>query len=90
MDFFCPKSNIEYLIEATKTVSSQGKPTVFGRIDRLMRQRCANYKGCSSISMPDGNKFKSFSQFIDVAVKDGKVRKQNQELFLVELDKLVA
>ena len=84
------KDAIEYLIEAIKTVSSQGKPTVFDRIDRLMRQRCANYQGCSSISKADGKKFKSFSQFIDVAVKDGKVRKQNQELFLTELDILAA
>lgn len=84
------KEAIEYLIEAIKTASSQGKPTVFGRIDKLMRQRCANYQGCSSISTDDGKKFKSFSQFIDVAVKDGKIRKQNQELFLTELEILAA
>jgi hypothetical protein len=35
-------------------------------------------------------KFKNFSQFIDAAVRDGKVQKQGQELFLVELDKLAA
>ncbi|WP_320073092.1 NYN domain-containing protein [Nostoc sp. MG11] len=81
---------IEYLIEAINTALSQGKPTVFGRIDKLMRQLCANYQGCSSISTSDGKKFKSFSQFIDAAVKDGKVRKQNQELFLIELDRLAA
>ncbi len=84
------KEAIEYLIEAIKTASIQGKPTVFGRIDRLMRKRCANYQGYLSISTDDGKKFKSFSQFIDVAVKDGKVRKQNQELFLTELDILAA
>ncbi|MCC5599249.1 NYN domain-containing protein [Nostoc favosum] len=84
------KEAIEYLIQAIKTASSQGKPTVFGRIDRLMRQRCANYQGYLSISTDDGKKFKSFSQFIDVAVKDGKVRKQNQELFSTELDILAA
>ncbi|MBW4456689.1 MAG: NYN domain-containing protein [Nostoc indistinguendum CM1-VF10] len=84
------KEAIEYLIEAIKTASSQGKPTVFSSIDRLMRQHCANYQGCSSIFKADGKKFKSFSQFIDVAVKDGKVRKQNQELFLTELDILAA
>ncbi|AVH69153.1 NYN domain-containing protein [Nostoc sp. 'Lobaria pulmonaria (5183) cyanobiont'] len=78
------------LIEAIKTASSQGKSTVFGRIDKLMRQGCANYQGYLSISTDDGKKFKSFSQFIDVAVKDGKVRKQNQELFLTELDILAA
>ncbi|MEH2461454.1 NYN domain-containing protein [Nostoc sp.] len=81
---------IEYLTEAINTALSQDKPTVFGRIDKLMRQLCAKYQGCSSISTSDGNKFKKFSQFIDVAVKDGKVRKQNQELFLTELDILAA
>lgn len=80
----------KYLIEAIETALNQGKPTVFGRIDRLMRQRCANYYGCSSISTADGKKFKSFSQFIDAAVMDGKVQKQGQELFLIELDKLAA
>ncbi|WP_373529374.1 NYN domain-containing protein [Nostoc sp.] len=80
----------KYLIEAIDTALSQGKPTVFSRIDRLMRQRCANYYGCSSISTTDGKKFKNFSQFIDAAVRDGKVQKQNQELFLIELDKLAA
>ncbi|WP_041565242.1 NYN domain-containing protein [Nostoc punctiforme] len=80
------KEAIEYLIEAIKIASMQGKPTVFGRIDRLMRQRCANYQGYLSICTDDGKKFKSFSQFIDVAVKDGKVQKQNQKLFLTDLD----
>ncbi|MDZ7953126.1 NYN domain-containing protein [Nostoc sp. DedQUE09] len=54
------KEAIEYLIEAIKTASSQGKPTVFGRIDKLMRQRCDNYQGYLSISTDDGKKFKSF------------------------------
>ncbi|MEH2062216.1 MAG: NYN domain-containing protein [Nostoc sp.] len=81
---------IEYLTEAINTALSQGKPSVFGRIDKLMRQRYANYQGYSSISTDDGKKFKRFSQFIDVAVKDGKVRKQNEELFLTELDILAA
>ena len=81
---------IEYLIEAINTALSQGKPTGFDHIDKLMRQLCAKYQGCSSISTSDGKKFKNFSQFIDVAVKDGKVRKQNQELFLTELDILTA
>ncbi len=84
------KEAIEYLIEAIKTASRQGKPTLFGHIDKLMRQRCANYQGYLSISTDDGKKFKSFSQFIDAAVKDGKVQKQGQELFLVELEKLAA
>ncbi|MEH2160888.1 MAG: NYN domain-containing protein [Nostoc sp.] len=81
---------IEYLIEAINTLSSQGKSTVFGRIDKLMRQLCAKYQGYSSISTANGKKFKTFSQFVDAAVRDGKVRKRNQELFLTELDILAA
>ncbi|MEH1937022.1 MAG: NYN domain-containing protein [Nostoc sp.] len=81
---------VECLIESTKTSLSQGKRTVFGYIDKLMRQRCHRYQGFSSISMPDGKKFKNFSQFIDAAVRDDKVKKQGQELFLIEFDKLAA
>jgi len=81
---------VEYLIESIKTSLSQGKPTVFGYIDKLMRQRCHRYQGFSSISMSDGKKFKSFGQFVDAAVRDGKVQKQGQQLFLIELDKLAA
>ncbi|MDZ8052536.1 MAG: NYN domain-containing protein [Aulosira sp. ZfuVER01] len=81
---------IKYLAEAIKTALHQGKPTGFGYIDKLMRQRCANYQGASSILTPNGKKFKRFGQFIDVAVKDGKVKIQNQQLFLIELDKLAA
>lgn len=39
---------------------------------------------------PDGKPFSRFSKFVDVAVKDGKVKMQNQQLFLIELDKLAA
>lgn len=81
---------IEYLIKAINTALSQGKRTGFGYIDNLMRQNCTSYQGFPSIQTPDGKKFKSFSQFINTAVKDGKVQKQNQELFLIELDRLAA
>lgn len=81
---------LDLLIEAIKTASSQGKYARFSYLDKLMRQFCKNYQGIYSIRKPDGKKFKSFSCFIDAAVKDGKVRRQNQELFLIELDKLAA
>jgi len=81
---------IEYLIKAINTALSQGKRTGFGYIDNLMRQHCASYQGFSSIHTPNGKKFKSFSQFIDAGVRDGKVQKQDQELFLIELDRLAA
>lgn len=84
------KDAVKYLIESTKISLNQGKPTRFGYVDKLMRQRCHKYQGFSSISMPDGNKFKSFGQFVNAAVRDGKVQKQGHELFLVELDKLAA
>ncbi|MFN6562314.1 MAG: NYN domain-containing protein [Nostoc sp. ChiSLP01] len=79
---------VDYLIKAIKTTLSQSKPTLFPHIDKFMRQNCANYQGFSSIYKPNGKKFKSFSQFVDAAVKDGKVQRQGQELFLIELDKL--
>jgi uncharacterized LabA/DUF88 family protein len=81
---------IEYLTEAIKTALHQGKPTVFGYINELMRQRCANYQGASSILTPNGKAFSRFNKFVDAAVKDGKVKMQNQQLFLIELDKLAA
>jgi hypothetical protein len=81
---------LDFLIEAIKTASNQRKCTKFSYVDNLMRQLYKNYQGISSIRTPDGKKFKSFSCFIDAAVKDGKVRRQNQELFLIELDKLAA
>ncbi|MBD2204190.1 NYN domain-containing protein [Calothrix sp. FACHB-1219] len=79
---------IEYLTEAIKTALHQGKPTVFGYIDKLMRQRCTKYQGASSILTPNCKAFSRFSKFVYAAVKDGKVKMQNQQLFLVELDKL--
>lgn len=81
---------IDYLIESIKISLSQGKFTEFGYIDKLMRQRCVKYQEFSSIIKPDGKKFKSFSQFVDTAVKDGKVQMRNQQLFLIELDKIAA
>lgn len=81
---------VEYLIEAIKIALGQKKHTELGYINKLMSQLFPKYQGFSSIHTPDGNNFKSFSQFINAAVKDDKVRKQNQELFLTELDKLAA
>ncbi|MEH2256968.1 NYN domain-containing protein [Nostoc sp.] len=85
----CNKA-IEYLLKTINTALDQKKCTELGYINNLMMQLFTKYQGVSSIYEPDGNKFKSFSQFIDAAVRDGKVQKQGQELFLVELDKLAA
>ncbi len=81
---------IEYLLVAIKTTLSKNEATNFSRIDNLMRQLFPCYKGVSSICTRDGKKFSKFSKFVEAAVKDGKVRMQNQELFLVEADKLAA
>ncbi|MBC5794659.1 hypothetical protein H5968_05755 [Sphaerospermopsis sp. LEGE 00249] len=55
-----------------------------------MRQIWPNYQGVATISTPDGKKFKSFGQFIDMVVKEGKVKRQNQHLFLMELNQIAA
>lgn len=81
---------IKHLIEAIKSASVQGTATTFSSIDKLMRQRCHQYQGFSSICKNDGKKFKNFSQFVDTAVKDGKVQKRNEKLFLIELDRIPA
>ncbi len=75
---------VEYLHKAIKTALSQGKRAVLGYINTLMRQLFPNYQELSSILAPDGKKFKRFGEFIDAAVKDGKIRRKNQELFLIE------
>ena len=81
---------IEYLIAAINTALSKGEATSFSKIDNLMRHLYPCYKGVDSICKPDGKKFSKFSKFVEAAVKDGKVRMQNKELFLIEADKLAA
>jgi hypothetical protein len=75
---------IEYLVKAIKIALSQGKSTVLGYINNLMREHFPNYQGFSCICTPDGKKFSRFSKFVDAAVKEGKVRMQNQKLLLIE------
>jgi hypothetical protein len=74
----------EYLIDAIDTALNQGKRTVLSCIDTLMRNRVPHYRGATSILKQDGTKYPRFSKFIDAVVKDGKIRTQNQELFLIE------
>ncbi|HAG80648.1 MAG TPA: NYN domain-containing protein [Cyanobacteria bacterium UBA12227] len=80
---------LEYLIQAIETALNKGKTTALGYINSMMRQLFPNYQDVSSICKPDGKKFAKFSKFVDAAVADGKVRMQNQKLFLIEADKLV-
>ncbi|MEH2441982.1 NYN domain-containing protein [Nostoc sp.] len=81
---------IEYLVKAINTALRQKKRTGLGYINNLMMQLFTKYQGICSIYVSNGKKFKSFSQFVDAAVRDGKVQRQGQELFLIELDKLAA
>lgn len=81
---------VESLVKAVNKALSQNKPTNYSYLNELMRQICPNYQGVATISTPDGKKFKSFGQFIDMVVKEGKVKRQNQHLFLMELNQIAA
>jgi hypothetical protein len=86
------KDAIECLIEAIKTALSKEKRTDFCQIGKLMRNssRFPTCKKFPSVCKPDGTTFSSLSKFVTAAVADGKVRMQNQELFLIEEYKLAA
>lgn len=76
----------ECLIQAIKTALWEGKRTDFSCIGKMMR-RNPSFPICKkfpSVCKSDGTKIKCFSKFIDAVVKDGKIRTQNQELFLIE------
>ncbi|MTJ54350.1 NYN domain-containing protein [Anabaena sp. UHCC 0253] len=81
---------VECLKKAIKKAIFQGKPTNYSYLSTLMRQLFPKYQGVASISTPNGKKIKTFKQFVDMVVKEGKVIRQNQELFLKELDKIPA
>ena len=81
---------VEYLIVTVKQALSQGKTTNYGYISQLMRQLYPKYQGICSISTPNGKKFNNFGKFVDAVVNSGKIQRQNQELFLIELNELVA
>jgi hypothetical protein len=81
---------VEYLIVTVKQAINQGKTTNYGYISQLMRQLYPKYHGICSISTPNGKKFKNFGKFVDAVVNSGKIQRQNQELFLIELNELVA
>lgn len=79
---------INYLVEAVKTAIRKGKRAVFSLIGKLMRELmrevCPQCQGFKSILTSEGKKFKNLSEFVEAVAKDGKVRIQNQELFLIE------
>ena len=81
---------VEYLINAIKTSIINEKRTTLGYINKLMGHIYPQYQNISSISTPNGKKIKTFTHFVDMVVKEGKVKKQNQELFLIELNQIAA
>lgn len=79
---------VGYLIEAIKTALTKGMRTECSLIGSLMRQLFPQYQGVKYIVTPDGKKFSKFIKFVEAVAKDGKVRIENQELFLIEPSKV--
>ncbi|HLO89468.1 MAG TPA: NYN domain-containing protein [Nostocaceae cyanobacterium] len=75
---------VDCLTTAIKTALSQGKGTGLGYINNLMFNLSSKYQGVSSIRASDGKTFKSFSKFVDCAVREGKIKRLNQELLLTD------
>ena len=81
---------VEYLIEAIKTASKKDKRTLFSCIDSVMRNLSPKYQGITSVCKHQGKTFSRFSELVDAAVKDGKIRCQDHQLFVIEADRLSA
>ena len=81
---------VEYLIEAIKTALSKGKRTGLGFINHLMLQLFPKYQGVTSVCQHQGKTFSRFSELVKAAVKDGKIRLHDQQLFVIEADNLSA
>ncbi len=75
---------INYLLEATRNVIGQGKPAKFSLIGNLMVKHLPQEQKFKSIRTANGKKFSKFKDFVEAVAKDGKVRMENQELFLIE------
>jgi len=76
---------IECLIEAIKTASNENKRASFSYIGKLMRQNQL-FLGCKkfpSIDTPDGKVIAQFNKLAKAAEIEGKVKIENQELFLI-------
>ncbi len=89
-DYITYEQAVESLIEAINTALKQGKPTTFTALNLLMcsNPNYPNYKGVASIRKTDGSKFSKFTNFIEAAVSDGKVRIQQignvKQVFLID------
>ncbi len=92
-DYITYEQAIDALIQAIDTALIQGNPTTFSTLNLLMSSNpnYPGYQSVASIRKPDGSKFKKFTNFIEAAVSDGKVRIQQngniQEVFLIEAAK---
>jgi len=75
---------VECLIATVKNALRQNQPTHYSYIGKLMRKLFPKYQGVASISIPNGKKIKRFGQFIDMVVKEGKIRKLNEKLLLIK------
>lgn len=74
---------IECMIAAIKTALSKGKRAGLGFINSLMCQLFPKYQGVTSVCKHQGKTFSRFSELVDAAVKDGKIRSQDRQLFLI-------
>ncbi|MCC3406838.1 MAG: NYN domain-containing protein [Microcoleus sp. PH2017_10_PVI_O_A] len=81
---------IECMIAAIQTASKKGQRTSFSCIGNLMRNLFPKYQGVTSVCKHQGKTFSRFSEFVETAVKDGKIRSQDQQLFVIEADQISA
>jgi hypothetical protein len=81
---------IECMIAAIQTALKKGHRTSFSCIGNLMRKLSPKYQGVSSICKHQGTTFSQFSKFVENAVKDGKIRLLDGQLFVIEADQISA
>jgi soluble P-type ATPase len=73
---------IAYLTQTIATVKQQGKQTKMSLIANRMCQLFPQYKGVKSIHKHDGTTFKQFKKFVESLVNEGKIKINNDQLFL--------
>lgn len=81
---------IECMIAAIQTALSKGKRAGLGFINCLMRELFPKYQGVTSVCKHQGQTFSRFSELVETAVKDGKIRFEDNQLFVIEADKVSA
>ncbi|AKG24429.1 NYN domain-containing protein [Calothrix sp. 336/3] len=81
-DFIDYNLAVEYLCQTIKFANKEGKSTAMGYIKTLMHQLHPQYHKDAIIKTKTGTQIGKFGKFIKAAIKDGKVRQQNQLLIL--------